>query len=142
MYPNKNITDLWITINRVQRGIYRSIDTKLKQQGLPALRWYDVLWELERSKHGLRPFELENKLIFEQSNLSRLLKRIIGDGLAQEVVSENDKRGKVIQITAEGIEVRKKMWCIYGPLIQKHMGEMIKSPKISEFTEALNSLIE
>ncbi|MGI9510565.1 MAG: MarR family winged helix-turn-helix transcriptional regulator, partial [Geminicoccaceae bacterium] len=84
-YPTAEETALWVAFNRAQRSIYRSMDSALKAAGLPPLRWYDVLWSLERSKEkGVRPFELEKLLIFEQSNLSRLLRRMIDAGLVEE----------------------------------------------------------
>ncbi|MEH6548030.1 MAG: hypothetical protein V7701_16455, partial [Sneathiella sp.] len=66
MYPTEEETKLWVALNLSQTKIYRIIDTALKSEGLPNLRWYDVLWELERAQEsGLRPFELERILIFE-----------------------------------------------------------------------------
>ena len=112
-----------------------------QRRGFPPLRWYDVLWELDRAKDGLRPFELEKKLIFEQSNLSRLLRRIIDEGLIEEFAYPNDGRGKVLKITKSGHSVRKKMWKIYGPLIDEHVGEIAKNSDPASFAATLMSLV-
>lgn len=142
-YPTKEETALWVALNRAQRAIYRSIDAALKEQGLPPLRWYDVLWELERAKGaGLRPFELERKLIFEQSNLSRLLRRLSDEGLVKEQVLADDGRGKLLQITDNGRRVRKQMWKIYGPLINRHICKISERRDQEHIAEKLNFLIE
>ena len=121
-YPTGDETALWVSLNLAQRRIFRVMDAALKAEGLPPLRWYDVLWALERDKGGgQRAFEMERSLLFEQSNLSRLLRRMIGAGLVAESVCPQDRRGKVLRITAEGRRVRKRMWRIYGPLIKRHM---------------------
>ena len=143
MYPTSEETALWVYLNLAQRSIYRSMDSALKAEGLPPLRWYDVLWSLERAKDcGLRPFELEKSLLFEQSNLSRLLRRIVDEGLAKEKVFEHDRRGKVLTITARGRRVRKSMWKIYGPLMSSHMASVDKTKQLAEVTQTLKSLIE
>ena len=93
----------WVALNLAQRRIYRSMDSALKANGLPPLRWYDVLWSLERSdRAGLYAYELERALIFEQSNLSRLLNRMIREGLVRETACTEDRRAKVLRITAKG----------------------------------------
>ena len=129
-------------MNLAQRSIYRAIDSSLKIEGLPPLRWYDVLWELEQADDGLRPFELESLLIFEQSNLSRLLRRIIDEGLVEERRYSQDGRGKILHITATGQQLRKRMWRVYGPLIQKHVGNILDQQDANVVAASLNSLIE
>ncbi|MGI9424619.1 MAG: MarR family winged helix-turn-helix transcriptional regulator [Hyphomicrobiaceae bacterium] len=141
-YPTEDETALWVALNFAQRAIYRQIDSALKLAGLPPLRWYDVLWSLERAgDDGLRAFELEKMLIFEQSNLSRLLGRMVGEKLVREAVFKDDRRGKVLRITAMGRQVRTQMWQIYGPLIHEHMAKIKKSDDQRRTARTLQSLI-
>ncbi|USG61095.1 MarR family transcriptional regulator [Sneathiella marina] len=143
MYPTKEETRLWVALNLSQKAIYRVIDTALKQEGLPNLRWYDVLWELERAQElGVRPFELERILIFEQSNLSRLLRRMVGEGVVEEFAFESDGRGKVLKITQKGLRVRQQMWKIYGPLIHQEIGQLSAQHNPGTLASALISLIK
>ena len=123
--PTDGETALWIALNRSQRKVYREMDQALKAQALPPLHWYDVLWSLERAgRAGKRAFELERSLLFEQSNLSRLLKRMVVDGLVEEAVCTDDRRGKVLLITPEGRRLRKLMWKTYARLIHQSMHDI------------------
>jgi len=141
MYPTAEETALWVALNRAQRSIYRSIDSALKTKGLPSLRWYDVLWALERAEGGrVRSFELERLLIFEQSNLSRLLRRMIEAGLVEESIFQDDRRGKVLGITLKGCQIRWRMWKIYGPLIREHISGVSKRFDPANIVFALKSL--
>lgn len=140
--PSKEATDLWVALNFAQRTIYRAIDCRLKAEGLPPLRWYDVLWELDRSRDGLRPFELERRLIFEQSNLSRLLRRTVDEGLVEERPHRKDGRGKVLHITKNGHRLRQQMWKIYGPQIQAHVGRAAENHDARAAVDTLTALIE
>ena len=140
-YPTAEETALWVTLNRAQRSIYRSMDSALKAKGLPPLRWYDVLWSLERAKgRRVRPFELEKLLIFEQSNLSRLLRRMIEAGLVEESTFQDDRRGKILMITSKGCRIRGQMWEIYGPLIHEHMSRVSNRYDPTDIASALKSL--
>jgi len=143
MYPTTEETALWVALNLAQRSVYGAMDSALKAVGLPRLRWYDVLWAIERADaKGLRPFEIEESLLFEQSNLSRLLRRMTGEGLVEESVFQDDRRGRVLRITAKGRHVRKQMWKIYGPMIHLNMSKLSKSYEPAKITLALESLIE
>lgn len=141
MYPSMEETNLWVALNLVQRATYRTIDTALKVEGLPPLRWYDVLWELERAEEGLRPFELEKRLIFEQSNLSHMLRRIVGEGLVKQKAHQDDRRGKVMIITKKGRGVRKQMWKIYGPLLHEYLSKVPDQYDTRNIASALKSII-
>ena len=134
-------TAFWVALNLAYRSVHRDMEKALKDAGLPPLRWYDVLWELERAERGMRPFELERGLLFEQSNLSRMLRRIIDEGLVEEQAFEADGRGKVLRITPKGREVRGRMWSVYGPQIERHFGDIGERPDAGELVDILKSLI-
>lgn len=141
MYPSAQETGLWVALNLAQRTLHQSMEAALKAQNLPTLRWYDVLWALERSDGGLRPFELERALLFEQSNLSRQNRRMIDEGLIEEQVCPQDRRGKILTITASGRRVRKRMWEVYGPLLHDLVSAVTADRDASETVALLMQLI-
>jgi len=141
-YPTDDETALWIALNLTQRTIYQAIDAALKAKDLPPLRWYDVLWAIESAEgDGCRAYELENLLLFEQSNLSRLLRRMVDEGLISEKVFEEDRRGKILRITSKGRRARKRMWKIYGPLLHSYMNRLAKADDPRELAAALERLM-
>lgn len=143
MYPTENETRLWVAINLSQRSIYRKMDAALKEKRLPPLRWYDVLWDLERAgEKGKRPFELEQSLLFEQSNLSRLLRRMTNESLLEERQFSRDRRGKILRVTEKGRVVRKNMWKIYGPLIHEYMSQIESESELKQSSASLNRLVD
>lgn len=109
---------------------------------MPALAWYDVLLELERSGgNGLRPFELERAMLLEQYNLSRLLARIESAGFIERQACDGDGRGQIIKITDDGRKQRRKMWPIYALAIESAIGTKLAETEISQFDEILRQLI-
>jgi len=128
MKPSVTETSLWVTLNRAHRRFHRSIESELRTHGFPSLRWYDVLWGVEQAgEQGVRARELGHSLIFEQSNLSRILQQMVQRGLILETVSETDRRSKKLHITPAGRDLRQKMWAIYGDQIHVHMKDLARA---------------
>jgi len=134
--PTAFQTEIWVAINRATRRIQSDIGAALKEAGLPPLKWYDLLWSLERHDGQSRPFELAKDTIFEQSNLSHLSKRLEKEGLIEFVEFDSDRRGKVMKITTKGRNLRKHMWTIYGPMLHDRMRNLDKVDGWQAFIEA------
>ena len=122
--PTDAETKIWVAMNRTTRFVQSEINRELKSAGLPSLTWYDVLWSIERRGGSLRPFELEEDVIFEQSNVSYLTKRLAEEGLIKVGGCPEDRRGKVLTITEAGRDLRVRMWKIYGPLLHSLLKEI------------------
>ncbi|WP_172746240.1 MarR family transcriptional regulator, partial [Neorhizobium sp. T7_12] len=74
--PSPAITRAWVRLMRAQQLVLGAIEQDLKAADLPPLGWYDVLLELSRAEGGrLRPYEIEERTLLAQHNLSRLLDR-------------------------------------------------------------------
>jgi len=120
--PSETEADVWIGLNRWLKAAHLDIDAALSEASLPPLKWYDVLWSIEREgASGTEAFKLKEALLFEQSNLSRLLRQLVLEGLIREQPSTRDKRAKVLSITEKGKGVRREMWKVYGPKIKTHL---------------------
>ncbi|MBQ4825154.1 MULTISPECIES: MarR family winged helix-turn-helix transcriptional regulator [unclassified Leisingera] len=138
MTPSKRETEIWILLNRACRQTHRDIETELREAGLPGMRWYDVLWGIELAGDGgVRAFELTRNLLFEQSNLSRILAQMAKQGLVREAVYEHDRRGKVLHLTAAGAALRLRMWGIYGPAIKRSMAALAEAEDVQSFLTIL-----
>lgn len=135
-------TDIWVAMNRMIRSIQAEISAALKDAGLPPLKWYDLLWSLERHGGRLRPYELARDTIFEQSNLSHLSRRLAVEGLIEIVEFDSDRRGKVLQITNKGKDLRKRMWAIYGPLLHEKMRTIGNSDGWETFIDSARAQTE
>jgi DNA-binding MarR family transcriptional regulator len=106
------------------------------------VEWYDVLWDLERHEDGVRPFELEQRLLFAQYNLSRLIDRMVEAGLVKKVACPSDKRGHMLVITEAGRKQRKATWPHYARAVNKHLGEKLTEAETEKLAALLGKLIE
>jgi DNA-binding MarR family transcriptional regulator len=84
------------------------------------------LLELSRSPTGeMRPVELEKQMLIPQYSTSRLIDRLVDEGLAVRRECKIDKRGQFVEITEAGRELQKKMWNAYSAAIEKHVGSKL-----------------
>jgi DNA-binding MarR family transcriptional regulator len=121
--PSNAVTDAWINLMRAQQRLLGSIESDLNAEQLPPLGWYDVLWELVRAEAGrLRPFEIEQRTLLAQYNVSRLIDRLEREGLVRRETFDQDGRGRWLVVTDAGRDLQKRMWQVYAKAIERHIG--------------------
>ncbi|WP_196223378.1 MarR family winged helix-turn-helix transcriptional regulator [Roseibium sp. RKSG952] len=125
----------WIALNRTRTRIFARAEQALVAAGYPRLHWYDVLWELEREPEGLRPKQLEEQLLFDQSSFSRQVARMAEDGLLTRHAVSGDGRGRILRITEKGRKLRQQMWEIYRIHIDEGIDEAQQSKAFTAITE-------
>jgi len=131
----------WARLMRVSRQLVESAEEALKAGGLPPLAWYDVLHELaEAGEGGLRPFQLIERTLFAQYNISRLLARLEADALVEKLPVADDGRGQTIRITAHGRETRRRMWAVYGKSIAELVGARLSQDELDTLSGLLGRL--
>ncbi|MCR6498840.1 MarR family transcriptional regulator [Shinella sp. CPCC 101442] len=140
--PSEAVTRLWIHLMRTQRLILAAIEQDLKAAGMPPLAWYDVLWELVRTEDGrLRPFEIEERTLLAQHNLSRLLDRMEEAGLVRREILPEDGRGRWVLVTGEGRAMRARLWTVYAAAIERHLGAKVEDAVAATLADGLERLV-
>ncbi|UVK45981.1 MarR family transcriptional regulator [Mesorhizobium sp. AR07] len=139
--PSPAAIKAWARMMRVSRQLMERAEEALKAGGLPPLAWYDVLHELaEASEGGLRPFQLIERTLFAQYNISRLLARLEADGLVEKLPVADDGRGHTIRISAKGRETRRAMWAVYGRSITELVGAKLSADELAMMSALLGRL--
>jgi len=137
-----SVTKAWVRLVRARHAVVSAVEADAKAAGVLTVEWYDVLWDLERHEDGVRPFELEQRLLFAQYNLSRLIDRMVEAGLVKKVACPSDKRGHVLFITETGKKQRKATWPIYARAVNKHLGDKLSEAETEKLASLLSKLIE
>jgi len=139
--PSPEAITAWARLMRVSRQLVENAEDALKAGGLPPLAWYDVLHELaEAGEGGLRPFQLIERTLFAQYNISRLLARLEADGLVEKLKVADDGRGQTIRVTAKGRETRRRMWAVYGRSIAELVGAKLSADELKMMSALLGRL--
>src|SRR6059058_1995771 len=136
--PSTEATAAWIRLMRVQSRVLDAVEQDLKKAGFPPFAWYDALLELSRAPSGeLRPVELEKQMLIPQYSTSRLIDRLVDEGLATRRECKIDKRGQFVEITETGRELQKKMWGAYSAAIEKYVGSKLSDADAARLSALL-----
>ncbi|HKU96502.1 MAG TPA: MarR family winged helix-turn-helix transcriptional regulator [Vineibacter sp.] len=126
--PSDAVINAWVRLVRAQQGVLGAVEADLKRAGFPPLGWYDVLLELRHARdEGLRPLEIEGRLLLAQHNVSRLLDRMERAGYVERRPCVEDGRGQIVVATHAGHDLMRRMWPIYQAAIDKHVGAKLQS---------------
>lgn len=128
MSNKQSKTDSWATLLVTYNRVLKAIEKELKENDLPNLEWYDILWVLERSTDGkLRFNELGEKTDLAKYNVSRLAEKLRKEGLIKIESSIEDKRGLFAVITPKGLKCRISIWQVYELAILKNFGNKLSN---------------
>lgn len=138
--PNHYAVDAWASLVRAHRAALGGIEAALKAAGMPPLEWYDALYELRRAKSALKLRELERRMLLPQYNISRLADRLVAAGHARKHPHPDDGRSRVLTITPKGQELLRAMWSVYGPAIQRTLGDRLTDEEAKMLAASLRKI--
>ena len=97
--------DAWAGFLRTHATLVRELDEELTEHhGLP-LSSYDVLVQLADAPDGmLRMSHLADAVLLSRSGLTRLVGRLVSQGMIERLECKNDARGAFAAITDHGRE--------------------------------------
>ena len=95
----------WRSLLRAHARLVGVLERELADEQQLALTDYDVLVQLSTAdEHRLRMSELADRLLLSRSGATRLVDRLVADGLVERVSCESDRRGQWASLTDAGHE--------------------------------------
>ncbi len=139
--PTDTTIKVWAQLLRAHGAALSTVESALKEAGLPPLAWYDVLLELKRvGNDGIRPFELQIELLLPQYGISRLLNRIGNAGYLERLSCEEDGRGQRLIITQSGKNIQRRIWFVCSAAIERAVGCKLTSKEVKTLSGLLKRL--
>ena len=95
----------WSTFLRAHARVMRELERELQAEERLALTDYDVLIQLAQAgEHRLRMSELADRLVLSRSGVTRLIDRLVNEGLVERAMCDTDRRGQWAALTDAGVE--------------------------------------
>lgn len=95
----------WRAFLRAHARVIRQLERELANEHDLALTDYDVLVQLSAAPdRQMRMSEMADGLLLSRSGVTRLVDRLVAEGLVQRVSCETDRRGQWAQLTDAGYE--------------------------------------
>jgi DNA-binding MarR family transcriptional regulator len=139
--PSDAAVSAWVALVRAGQSVLAAVEADLKAAGFPSLAWYDALLELRGAgEAGLRPVDLEHRMLLAQYNVSRLVDRLARAGYVRRRPCPDDARASLLTVTAEGRDLQRRMWPVYAAAIERHLGAKLGDGEAAELARLLGSL--
>ncbi len=95
----------WRAFLRAHAHVVRELERELTDAQQLALTDYDVLVQLSVAEdRRLRMSELADRLLLSRSGVTRLIDRLVAEGLVERITCDTDKRGQWASLTDAGYE--------------------------------------
>jgi len=132
----------WARLVRVSQAVLSRVEADLKAAGFPPLSWYDALLELHRARpEGLRPYQLQERMLLAQYNMSRLTDRLTKAGYVEREDCADDGRGQLLTITQDGRRLLRRMWPVYRAAVAQHFADKLDAEETLELGRKLSKLL-
>jgi DNA-binding MarR family transcriptional regulator len=93
----------WRSFLRAHARVVRELEHDLQSEQKLALTDYDVLVQLAAAdQHRLRMSDLADRLLLSRSGATRLIDRLVAEGLVERASCESDRRGQWAALTDAG----------------------------------------
>ncbi len=126
----------WRAFLRAHATVIRRLEAELVAEHDLPLASYDVLVQLsEAPDRRLRMTELADRVLLSRSGLTRLVDRLVRDGLVQRQACPEDARGMLAVLTPAGLERLERAWPTHLRGVAAHLERL--SPEEVETLAAL-----
>lgn len=102
--PHDPRLSAWRAFLLAHARVMRALERELQDEQDLALTDYDVLVQLATAEdRRLRMSDLADRLLLSRSGATRLVDRLVANGLVERVTCESDRRGQWAMLTDDGV---------------------------------------
>jgi len=132
----------WQTFLRAHHVVTDTLDEELsREQDLP-LGSYEVLLHLSESPdRSLRMSELAEQVMLSRSGVSRLVDRLVSEGLVERHTCQSDGRGVYAGLTDEGMRRLRRAAPTHLRGVREHFTERLSGRELDELARLLDKLL-
>ncbi|NEE02499.1 MarR family winged helix-turn-helix transcriptional regulator [Phytoactinopolyspora halotolerans] len=135
--------EAWRAFDRAHSHVARQLEADLTELHRLPLAWYEVLARLaEAEGHRLRMSQLADKVMLSPSGLTRLVDRMISEGLVRRVPAEKDGRGFYAALADEGQRRLDEAAETHERGVRDYMVERFTGDELAQLTSYLRRIIE
>jgi len=131
----------WRAFLRAHAQVVRALEQELQAEQGMALTDYDVLVQLAAADgHRLRMSELADRLLLSRSGVTRLVDRLVGDGLVERVTCDDDRRGQWASLTPSGFDRLRRASPTHLRGVAEHFVDRLNDAELADLERTLTQL--
>jgi DNA-binding MarR family transcriptional regulator len=131
----------WRTLLIAHAQLTRRLEAELAAEHDLPLASYDVLVQLaEADGRGLRMIELADRVLLSRSGLSRLVDRLVREGLVERAPCLEDARGTLAVLTEAGLNRLRDASITHLRGVHDHVTSRLEDVELAELARLLTKL--
>jgi DNA-binding MarR family transcriptional regulator len=131
----------WRAFLLAHARVMRALERELQDEQHLALTDYDVLVQLGTAEERrLRMSDLADRLLLSRSGATRLVDRLVADGLVERVSCESDRRGQWAQLTDTGLARLRAATPTHLRGVAEHFVDRLAPDELAALERALSRL--
>jgi DNA-binding MarR family transcriptional regulator len=131
----------WRAFLRAHARVIRRLERDLLAEQEMALTDYDVLVQLANAaERRLRMSELADALMLSRSGVTRLVDRLVGDGMVERVTCDTDRRGQWASLTDAGYERLRRVTPTHLRGVAQHFLDRLSDDELAAVERIMASI--
>lgn len=140
--PHDRRLEAWSTFLRAHARVVRELERELQAEQTMALSDYDVLVQLAGAPgRRLRMSELADRLLLSRSGATRLVDRLVADGLVARALCESDRRGQWAELTDAGRDRLRRATPTHLRGVAAHFLDRLSADELTALETMLGRLV-
>ncbi len=132
----------WRAFLLTHARLIRTLERELQDEQDLALTDYDVLVQLAAAEERrLRMSDLADRLLLSRSGATRLVDRLVADGLVERVTCESDRRGQWAQLTDAGMQRLRAATPTHLRGVAEHFVDRLDAQELGELLRMLERIL-
>jgi DNA-binding MarR family transcriptional regulator len=140
--PSSELDDLerraWRAFLTRHAKVARILETDLVARSAMPLAEFDVLFQLAQTDgHRLRMNELANRVLLSRAGITRLIDRLVADGLVARLKCDSDARGSFAVLTDRGLTRLDEARPGHLAAVKRYFVESFTRPELETLAELM-----
>ena len=132
----------WRLFLRSHAQVTRRLEHDLLTEHDLPLASYDVLVQLsEAPESRLRMTELAERVLLSRSGLTRLVDRLVRDGLVERQACPDDARGTLAVLTPGGLDRLRDAWPTHLRGVSQHVTSKLSASELTTLRDLMARLV-
>lgn len=141
--PARDRLDAWRSFLVSHSLVTRRLDEELRVEGGLTLAEYDALVQLANAEDGrLRMNQLADRVLLSRSGVTRLVDRLVADGLAARVSCPSDARGSMAVLTDRGRDALRRASRTHLRGVERYFTSVLGDEDLVALRRALEAVID
>jgi DNA-binding MarR family transcriptional regulator len=135
--------DAWRTFLQAHARVFRRLDDDLRQEHGLSLPEYEALMHIGRaSERRVRMSQLAQQVLLSKSGVTRLIDRLVADGLVERSACSDDARGAEAVLTPAGLDRLRAAAATHLRGIDRYFVSALTAEELKALSRTMQSVSE